>query len=47
VIESDIQRGKVVETEDMTVSKDGTTMHVVDTLKHDNSVQHYDLNKSP
>jgi hypothetical protein len=47
VVESDRQRGKVVETLDMTVSADGKLIHVVDTEIHDMRVSHYDLTKTP
>ena len=47
VIETDSQGGKPVETEDMTISADGNTMHVVDTTLYNKSVQHYDLTKQP
>jgi hypothetical protein len=47
VIETDSQKGMVVEVEDMTVSADGKTMHVVDTQTHGNRVSHYDLAKTP
>ena len=47
VIETDSEDGKPVETEDMTLSADGNTMHVVDTTLYNKSVQHYDLNKQP
>jgi hypothetical protein len=46
VIESDSQKGTVVEVEDMTVAADGKTIHVVDTQTHGNRVSHYDLSKS-
>ncbi len=47
VIETDSQGGKPVETEDMTISADGKTMHVVDTTLYNKTVQHYDLTKEP
>ena len=47
VIETDSQQGKPVETFDMTVSPDGKTLHVVDTMLFNKGVQHYDLTKSP
>ncbi len=47
VIETDSQKGAVVEVEDMTVSADGKTIHVVDTQTHGNRVTHYDLAKTP
>jgi hypothetical protein len=47
VIESDSQKGAVVEVENMKVSADGKTIHVVDTQTHGNRVSHYDLAKSP
>lgn len=47
VIETDSQKGKVVEVEDMTVAADGKTIHVVDTQTHGNRVSRYDLTKSP
>jgi len=47
VIETDSQGGKPVETEDMTVSADGKTIHVVDTTLYNKSAQHYDLTKQP
>jgi hypothetical protein len=47
VIESDSQKGNVVEVEDMTVAADGKTIHVVDTVTHGNRVAHYDLTKTP
>lgn len=47
VIETDSQGGKAVETEDMTISADGKTMHVVDTTLYNKSAQHYDLMKQP
>jgi hypothetical protein len=47
VIETDSQGGKPVETEDMTISADGKTMHVVDTTLYNKTAQHYDLTKEP
>ncbi len=47
VIETDSQKGMVVEVEDMTVAADGKTIHVVDTQTHGNRVSRYDLAKSP
>ena len=47
VLETDSRGGKPVETEDMTISADGKTMHVVDTTLYNKSVQHYDLAKQP
>jgi hypothetical protein len=47
VIETDSQKGMVVEVEDMTVAADGKAIHVVDTQTHGNRVSHYDLAKSP
>ncbi len=47
VIETDSQKGAVVEIEDMTVSADGKTVHVVDTRTHGNRVSSYDLARSP
>jgi hypothetical protein len=47
VIETDSQGGKPVETEDMTVSADGKTLHVVDTTLYNKSAQHYELTKQP
>jgi hypothetical protein len=47
VIETDSQKGKVVETLDMTVSPDGKTINVVDTTVHGNRVDHYALTKNP
>jgi hypothetical protein len=47
VIETDSQKGAVVEVEDMTVSADGKTLHVVDTQTHGNRVSRYDLAKTP
>jgi len=47
VIETDSQKGKVVETEDMTVSADGKSIKVVDTTVHGHRVSHYTLMKSP
>jgi hypothetical protein len=47
VIETDSQKGMVVEVEDMTVSADGKTIHVVDTQTHGNRVSRYELTKTP
>lgn len=47
VIETDSQGGKAVETEDMTISADGKTLHVVDTMLFSKSAAHYDLTKLP
>jgi hypothetical protein len=47
VIETDSQKGMVVEVEDMTVSADGKTIHVVDTQTHGNRVARYDFTKTP
>jgi hypothetical protein len=47
VIESDSQNGKVVEVEHMTVSADGKTMHVVDTVVHGNRTTTYSMSKAP
>jgi hypothetical protein len=47
VIETDSQKGEVVEIEHMTVAADGKTIHVVDTQTHGNRASHYDLAKSP
>ena len=47
VIETDSQKGAVVEIADMTVSADGKTIHVVDTQTHGNRVSRYDLTKTP
>jgi hypothetical protein len=46
VIETDSQKGAVVEIEDMTVAKDGKTIHVVDTQTHGNRVSRYELARS-
>jgi hypothetical protein len=47
VIESDSQKGQVVEVEHMTVSADGKTLHVVDTVMHGNRTTTYNLTKAP
>jgi hypothetical protein len=46
VIETDSQKGMVIDVQDMTVSADGKTIHVVDTRTHGNRVSRYDLTKS-
>jgi hypothetical protein len=47
VIETDSQKGKVVEIVHMTVSPDGKAINVVDTTVHRNRVDHYALMKNP
>jgi hypothetical protein len=47
VIETDSQKGMVVEVEDMTVAADGKSIHVVDTQTHGNRVSRYVLVKTP
>jgi hypothetical protein len=47
VIESDSQNGKVVEVEDMTVSADGKTLRIVDTVKHGNRTTTFTMTKVP
>jgi hypothetical protein len=46
VIETDSQKGKVVETLDMTVAADGKTIHVVDTTLPGHRVNTYTLTKT-
>jgi hypothetical protein len=47
VIESDSQKGQVVEVEHMTVSADGKTLHVVDTVMHGNRTTTFNMTKVP
>jgi hypothetical protein len=47
VIESDSQKGQVVEVEHMTVSADGKTLHVVDTVMHGNRATTFNMTKAP
>jgi len=47
VIESDSQKGQVVEVEHMTVSADGKTLHVVDTVMHGNRTTTFNMTKAP
>jgi hypothetical protein len=47
VIESDSQKGQVVEVEHMTVSADGKTLHIVDTVMHGNRTTTFNMTKAP
>jgi hypothetical protein len=47
VIETDSQRGKVVEILDLTVAADGKSIHAVDTTIHGHRVNTYTLTKTP
>jgi hypothetical protein len=46
VIETDSQKGKPVETYDMTVSADGKSLRIVDTVLHDHRVSTYVMSKT-
>jgi hypothetical protein len=47
VIETDSQKGQAVEVEHMTVSADGKTLHVVDTVMHGNRTTTFNMTKAP